>query len=81
MSRLADDTKIAKGTKRAGEEVRAIVQYGYDLLTQVRRHKDAKKVYSDCKDNDRPEHDSDYKGHECNVLLREEGATHCTLLP
>ena len=69
MSRLADDTKIAKGTKRAGEEVRAIVQYGYDLLTQVRRYKDAKEVYSDCKDNNRPEHDSNYKGYQRNVLL------------
>lgn len=64
MSRLADDTKIAKGTKRAGEEVRVIVRNGYDLLTQVRRHKDAKEVHSDCKDNDRPEHDSDYKGYQ-----------------
>lgn len=64
MSRLADDTKIAKGTKRAGEEVRVIVRNGYDLLTQVRRYKDAKEVHSDCKDNDRPEHDSDYKGYQ-----------------
>ena len=34
------------------------------LLTQVRRYKDAKEVHSDCKDNDRPEHDSDYKGYQ-----------------